>query len=226
MKEPLVLLHGALGCEDQLFDLKSRMESKFDVYSLNLEGHGGTASNNPFSIDLFTDNVLVYCALKGLESVTIFGYSMGGYVALNLAVKHPKLVKKVYTLGTKFNWNTESAQKEVKMLNPTLIEEKIPHFAKHLNRLHQPEDWKQVMTKTANMMVNMANGEKLNESDFIRIEQQVVIGIGSEDNMVTYEESEQVAARLLKAKVVTLEGVPHPIEKVEIGVLVDYVLQN
>ncbi len=226
MKEPLVLLHGALGCEDQLFDLKSRMESKFDVYSLNLEGHGGTASNNPFSIDLFTDNVLVYCALKGLESVTIFGYSMGGYVALNLAVKHPKLVKKVYTLGTKFNWNTESAQKEVKMLNPTLIEEKIPHFAKHLNRLHQPEDWKQVMTKTANMMVNMANGEKLNESDFIPIEQQVVIGIGSEDNMVTYEESEQVAARLLKAKVVTLEGVPHPIEKVEIGVLVDYVLQN
>ena len=226
MKEPLVLLHGALGCEDQLFDLKSRMESKFDVYSLNLEGHGGTASNNPFSIDLFTDNVLAYCALKGLESVTIFGYSMGGYVALNLAVKHPKLVKKVYTLGTKFNWNTESAQKEVKMLNPTLIEEKIPHFAKHLNRLHQPEDWKQVMTKTANMMVNMANGEKLNESDFIPIEQQVVIGIGSEDNMVTYEESEQVAARLLKAKVVTLEGVPHPIEKVEIGVLVDYVLQN
>ena len=226
MKEPLVLLHGALGCEDQLFDLKSCMESKFDVYSLNFEGHGGTASNNPFSIDLFTDNVLVYCALKGLESVTIFGYSMGGYVALNLAVKHPKLVKKVYTLGTKFNWNTESAQKEVKMLNPTLIEEKIPHFAKHLNRLHQPEDWKQVMTKTANMMVNMANGEKLNESDFIPIEQQVVIGIGSEDNMVTYEESEQVAARLLKAKVVTLEGVPHPIEKVEIGVLVDYVLQN
>ncbi|MCO4819258.1 MAG: alpha/beta hydrolase [Bacteroidetes bacterium] len=226
MKEPLVLLHGALGCKEQLLDFKTRLESKFDAHLLSFEGHGGTASKNPFSIDLFTDNVLAYCALKGLESVTIFGYSMGGYVALNLAIKHPKLVKKVYTLGTKFNWHTESAQKEVKMLNPKTNQEKAPFFTNHLKQLHCHQDWRVVMTKTAEMILNMAYVAKLIEHDFKRIEHQVIIGIGRQDNMVTYEESEKVAAMLVNGKLVSLDGVPDPIEKVDVSDLVDYVLYN
>ncbi len=226
MKEPLVLLHGALGCKDQLVDLESRLESVFEVHAINFEGHGGVVSNKTLSIDLFTGNVLDYCAAKGLESIAIFGYSMGGYVALNLAVRRPNLVNKIYTLGTKFDWSMESAQKEVKMLNPEKIEEKVSHFANHLKQLHHPQDWRAIMTKTAEMMLSMAKGAKLFERDFKRIEQQVVIGIGSQDYMVTYEESEQVAAMLVNAKLVRLDGVPHPIEKVDVSVLVDYVLQN
>ena len=56
---------------------------------------------------------------------------MGGYVALQLANKHPKYVQKIITLGTKFAWDKETAAKEVKMLNPEKIEEKIPAFAKN-----------------------------------------------------------------------------------------------
>ena len=216
MKEPLVLLHGALGCKDQLVDLESRLESVFEVHAINFEGHGGVVSNKTLSIDLFTGNVLDYCAAKGLESIAIFGYSMGGYVALNLAVRRPNLVNKIYTLGTKFDWSMESAQKEVKMLNPEKIEEKVSHFANHLKQLHHPQDWRAIMTKTAEMMLSMAKGAKLFERDFKRIEQQVVIGIGSQDYMVTYEESEQVAAMLVNAKLVRLDGVPHPIEKVDV----------
>ena len=130
------------------------------------------------------------------------------------------------TLGTKFDWSLESAQKEVKMLNPEKIKEKIPHFAEHLNRLHQPLDWTQVMTKTADMMLNMAAGAKLSEPDFKRINQEVVIGIGSLDNMVTLEESQHAADLLPNAKLVELPDVPHPIEKVDVDVLVDYIIQN
>ena len=93
MKSHLILLHGALGCKDQLSDLKSRLNSDYDVHTLNFEGHGGVASDKSFAIDLFTQNVLDYCQSNGLKSVSLFGYSMGGYVALNLALKHSNVVK-------------------------------------------------------------------------------------------------------------------------------------
>ena len=82
------------------------------------------------------------------------------------------------------------------------------------------------MTKTAEMILNMAYVAKLIEHDFKRIEHQVIIGIGRQDNMVTYEESEKVAAMLVNGKLVSLDGVPDPIEKVDVSDLVDYVLYN
>ena len=55
----------------------------------------------------------------GRSDITVSpGHSMGGYVALKLALKRPELVDRIITLGTKFNWTPEVAAKEVKMLNP------------------------------------------------------------------------------------------------------------
>ncbi|MFT5858565.1 MAG: pimeloyl-ACP methyl ester carboxylesterase [Flavobacteriaceae bacterium] len=77
---------------------------------------------------------------------------MGGYVALSLAHQNPKLVNKIVTLGTKFDWNPSSTAKEVKLLNPSVISEKIPQFATHLEKEHAPLDWNKVVENTAKMM--------------------------------------------------------------------------
>ena len=42
----------------------------------------------------------------------IFGYSMGGYVALHAARRHPERIGSIMTLGTKFAWDTPTAEKE------------------------------------------------------------------------------------------------------------------
>jgi hypothetical protein len=59
---------------------------------------------------------------------------MGGYVALYLASANENLLDKIANLGTKFDWNPETALKESKMLNVEQIEIKVPKFAEVLER--------------------------------------------------------------------------------------------
>jgi pimeloyl-ACP methyl ester carboxylesterase len=120
---------------------------------MNFEGHGGLASDENFSIRLFTKNTQHFIEQNKLENINIFGYSMGEYVALNTAVQYPQLINKIVTLGTKFDWNPMSSANEVKMLNPSKIKGKIPHFAEKLKAEHAPLDWEIVIKKTAKMML-------------------------------------------------------------------------
>ncbi|MFK7747834.1 MAG: alpha/beta fold hydrolase [Kordia sp.] len=221
----LLLLHGALGSEVQLKPIQELLSKDFNVHTLNFEGHGGRTSDDVFDMERFAENVVEKLQTVGISNTHIFGYSMGGYVALTLAKKYPEMVKNIVTLGTKFNWNLESAQQEVRMLNPEKIEEKVPAFAKRLHELHQPNDWKKMMQKTAEMMLALANGKRLTDADLQHIQHKVLIGIGSLDNMVTVEESKNAATQLPNGTLQIIEAVKHPIEKVDLNVL-EEVIRN
>lgn len=223
MKPKLLLLHGALGSSKQFEELKSLLADRFTVHCFNFEGHGGLPSTVNFSMDLFVENTLKYLQENSIESTSIFGYSMGGYVALKLALMHPEKVFQICTLGTKFDWSKEAAEKEVKMLNPEIIESKVPKFAARLNELHQPENWKNLMHKTAKMMLELANGKALTHIHFSKINHKVSIGIGSNDQMVSLKESEEVANALPNGKLVQLKGVPHPIDLIDARILNQYI---
>jgi esterase/lipase len=223
MKENLLLLHGALGSKNQFESVKELLEEDFVVHSLNFDGHGGSVSTKEFSIQQFTENVIDYLEANSMDEVIIFGYSMGGYVALNAALQIPEKIKRIITLGTKFRWDIVSVERETKMLDPIKTEQKVPLFAEKLKQEHYPQDWKLIMQKTATMMVNMAKGAKLVDSDFKKINQPVIIGVGSLDNMVSYEESEYVAALIPNSKLIQLEGIKHPIDTIETGELVQYI---
>ena len=224
MPEKLLLLHGALGSEMQFHALKEELSGAFEVHSMNFEGHGGLASSNDFSIALFTQNVIDFLDENEISEINIFGYSMGGYVALNTAMKIPNKINKIITLGTKFNWDPQSAEKEVNMLNPDIIAEKVPQFAETLKQAHDPQDWKEVMNKTARMMIGMSKGARLEDADLRRLSHRVIIGVGTLDNMVSHAESAYVADLIPHATLVSLEGVKHPIEKVDMQVLLDYII--
>ena len=210
---PLIMLHGALGSQAQLAALKKQLASQYEVYSLDFEGHGDNRSNGKFSMDVFAQNVISFMGEKDLSKTHIFGYSMGGYVALQLALLRPDLVDKVVTYGTKFDWQPETAAREVKMLNPEVIQEKVPKFAAHLEAVHGAENWKAVLKKTADMMIGLGNKPPLNADTLTQIHQQVLIGIGTNDNMVSVAESETTVASLKNGTLLPLEGFVHPIER-------------
>lgn len=216
MKQDLLLLHGALGTKSQFKDLKAQLLPKFNLHDLDFAGHGTNSSTEDFTMHLFTENAIAYLNAKNIEKVNIFGYSMGGYVALNMASKYPDRVSKIITLGTKFAWTKETAEKEIKMLNPEKIEEKVPAFANKLASLHTANDWKEVVNKTAKMMLGLGSGKKLSLQDLEQIQHQVLIGIGSEDKMVSIEESTESANALASGKLKIIQGFQHPIEKVNV----------
>ncbi|MGZ4055265.1 MAG: alpha/beta fold hydrolase [Bacteroidia bacterium] len=212
----LLLLHGAVGAKDQLSTLKVNLATNFIVHTMNFSGHGGTTMPEKFSIETFANDVLDYIKENDIQKINIFGYSMGGYAAMFLAKHHPEKVNKIFTLATKFLWSPEIAEKEIKMLDAKKIEEKIPAFAKALSNRHLPNDWKTVLQKTSDMMIDLGKNNPLNLSDYAAIEQPVLVGVGDKDAMVTLEETIDVYRKLKNANLIVLPDTQHPIEKVNV----------
>lgn len=215
----LLLLHGALGSKDQFSALETALSGKFKTHALNFSGHGRVASNHhAFTIQNFAHEVLDWMNEHYDRKIDVFGYSMGGYVALWLARFYPERIGKVFTLGTKLKWSEEEAQKEIKMLNADKIAEKIPAFAQTLLERHGEHEWRSVLGKTALMMHDLASNH-LTEQDFIKIETPVLLSLGQKDNMVTLEETEYAHRLIKNSELKIYESVPHPFEAVPVNLL-------
>jgi pimeloyl-ACP methyl ester carboxylesterase len=216
----ILLLHGALGASAQLYPLKKALEEmEYTVHTLNFSGHGGELFRGNFGIAQFADDTLTYLNQQQVQQVHVFGYSMGGYVALWLARQHPQRIGKIITLGTKFDWSVESAEKEVKKLNPEKIQEKIPAFARILEHRHTPNDWKELLYKTAEMMLSLGEAPLLTESILRQIKTPTLICLGDVDDMADRDYSETVAGYLPNGSFNLLKNTPHPIEKCDVNAL-------
>jgi pimeloyl-ACP methyl ester carboxylesterase len=212
----LLLLHGALGSKKQFSALEKFLSEKFNVYSLDFTGHGGnTIPDEPFSIRMFSADILEWLNHKGIEKINIFGYSMGGYAALYLARHNHERVEKIFTLATKFEWTEEIAAREVKMLDAAKIKEKVPKFAEELKQRHQGQDWEKVLDKTSEMMKNLGKHNELSDEDYAEIKNEVMVGVGDTDKMVTLEETISVYRRLKNGRLIVLPETPHPLEQVD-----------
>ena len=91
----LVLLHGALGNEKQFSGIREELEKIYNVYTFNFDGHGGKEINADFSMELFTQNFIDFLESNNLDHAAVFGYSMGGYVALKAALRVPQKITKI-----------------------------------------------------------------------------------------------------------------------------------
>ena len=221
MSNPMLLLHGALGSQTQQEPLRKALEEKNKrVYSLNFSGHSGEPfSKDGFGIEVFSQDVIRFLDGAKIETINIIGYSMGGYVALWLAHQYPLRVNKVITLGTKFDWNPESAQREIKKMDPDKIQEKIPSFARLLEHRHAPNDWKELMRKTSEMMFELGQHPLLTEKIISTISHPVKILLGDKDDMADRNYSETVTTWLRHGEFHLLNNTPHPIEKVHLQAL-------
>lgn len=211
----LIILHGALGAKSQFEQLTSQLKEHFIVYTLEFDGHGVKAGDSvDFSIELFAQNLKEFMQENGIQKPLIFGYSMGGYVALKLESQYPGSIEKLVTLGTKFDWNKESAEKEAKMLNAEKIEEKVPAFAAYLKSLHGEDNWKSVLQRTAKMMLELGNKPALRSYDFHQVQIPVQLLRGEKDVMVTKEETTEVQSLLGNGSYHEVAEWAHPINLV------------
>jgi esterase/lipase len=216
----LLLLHGAIGSKEQLQPLAQALQDKFIVHSFNFSGHGGQAfSVNPFSISLFSNEIMEYLEEKKIPEVHVFGYSMGGYAAMYLAKEHPGKIARIITLATKYHWDESIAAKEVKMLDAATIQEKVPAFAAQLQQRHAPNDWKELLDKTKQLLTGLGKQNALQPADYASITIPALILLGDRDKMVTIDETINVYKQLPSGKLGILPGTPHPLEQVDISLL-------
>lgn len=215
----LIIIHGALGSNAQFDDLAKLLASSWDVHNLNIPGHGGKECSIEFSIPEFCNFLVNYIIEKELKQPMIFGFSLGGYLALYAESKHNGLFSKIVTLGTKFDWNPELASKEIKMLNPEKIAQKVPAFANRLKELHTPCDWREVVSKTGRMMQKLADYDALTTVNLSTVTCDVVVCRGSLDIMVTELETNWATQHLKNSQHIEIEGVQHPIDAVDVKII-------
>lgn len=213
--EPLLLLHGALGAADMFSGLKQELSGKYEVHTLDFSGHGTDDSPAPFSIPFFANDVLNYMQLNGLDKVSVFGYSMGGFVAVYLARHYAEKISKIVTLATKWEWNEAIAAKETGMLDTVKIEAKVPQLAAALQKRHIGKDWKELVNKTATMMLEMGQNNPLQPADFPEVPHPVTVLLGDRDKMVGLDETIAVYKQLPNGKMGMLPGTAHPLEQVD-----------
>ncbi len=111
--KPIVLLHGYLESSSVWEKLIEVFPCEYNFISIDLPGHGKSDDFGPVNtMEFMADAVKALFEDLNIEQASVFGHSMGGYVALAFAKKHPEKVLSVGLLHTvPFGDTPERAQK-------------------------------------------------------------------------------------------------------------------
>jgi esterase len=90
--EPLILLHGLFGSQDNLGVIARGLQDKWQIHGLDLRNHGKSPHADTMKYSEMAEDVLAYMDEKGLEKVWVLGHSMGGKVAMQLAMDAPERI--------------------------------------------------------------------------------------------------------------------------------------
>jgi len=92
---PLILLHGGLGSGEMFGPILPALAERHQVIAPDLQGHGRTADiDRPIDIRLMADDIAALIGHLGLDEPDVVGYSLGGGVALQTAIKYPAMVRR------------------------------------------------------------------------------------------------------------------------------------
>ncbi len=110
--EPLVLLHGAYMTIDLTFgDMIPALARDRQVIAIEQQGHGHTGDiDRPLSYEQMADDTAELLRQLGIEEADIMGYSMGGTTALELAIRHPDVVRRLVVISSPYDrdgWHPE-----------------------------------------------------------------------------------------------------------------------
>ena len=159
--EPVVLLHGAfMAITDDWSVWISELSKTRKVIAVEMQGHGRTADiKRDITYENLADDVAGLLDYLKIPSADVIGYSLGGGVAMQCAIRHPEKVRKVVSISAPFRrdgWVKEAddfwptftwevfkgtpMDAEYKRLSPT--PDKFPDFVNHIKAtLLRPYDF-------------------------------------------------------------------------------------
>jgi pimeloyl-ACP methyl ester carboxylesterase len=95
--QPLVLLHGAFSAIGTSFgNVLPELAKTRQVIAFEMQAHGRTADiDRPLSMEQMADDTAAALRQLGIENADFFGFSMGAGIALQVAIRHPEMVRKL-----------------------------------------------------------------------------------------------------------------------------------
>ncbi|MEQ1620499.1 MAG: alpha/beta fold hydrolase [Methylococcales bacterium] len=92
---PLLILHGFFASSRNWRQIAEKLSANFHVYVLDMRNHGVSAHHPVMDYPAMAEDVRQFIRRLGLEKVSLLGHSMGGKVAMCLALESPDLIAKL-----------------------------------------------------------------------------------------------------------------------------------
>ena len=92
---PLIILHGLLGSLDNWQSIAKQFGEHFEVFIIDQRDHGRSPHTPEFSYALLVTDIREFMQQQGIDRAHFIGHSMGGKVAMHLALEHPERVAKL-----------------------------------------------------------------------------------------------------------------------------------
>jgi pimeloyl-ACP methyl ester carboxylesterase len=147
--EPLILLHGAYMTVEMYGPLLPGLEERRRVIAPELQGHGRTADvDRPMTYPQMGDDVAALIRHLGIEQADVVGYSMGGAAAVQLAIRHPELVRRLVVISAGFS--SDAAPPEAQAMFETITPELFagsPMEEAYLRLAPNPGDFPKLVEK-------------------------------------------------------------------------------
>jgi pimeloyl-ACP methyl ester carboxylesterase len=147
--QPLVLLHGAYMTIDAMGEIVPALAETQQVIAVELQGHGRTADiDRPLTYEQMADDVAAFIGHLGIEKADVFGYSMGGGVAFQVAMRHPEVVRKLVVASA--SYTSDGMHSELLEMIPTITPEAFagsPIEEAYLRTAPNPDDFPTLVAK-------------------------------------------------------------------------------
>lgn len=182
----------------------------FEAELLLLPFHGREAGPR-FNYQSLKDALLE--KLKDQKNYSIFGYSMGGYLALDLISEARIAPDSLTTYGTRFFWTDELVQRVSRNMHPATLATNLPAYVGQLELMHG-RDWQNIISDTLALMAHTVKNP-LTHNDFGKIKTQINLMVGDKDSLATPDETQLVSQLIVKSRFEILNNGEHDINKLD-----------
>jgi pimeloyl-ACP methyl ester carboxylesterase len=154
--EPLVLVHGGLQTIDLMAEFVADLAQLRQVIAVELEGHGHTPlRGGPLSYEQMADDVAALAAELGLAEVDLLGYSLGGGVVWQVAIRHPQLVRRLVVISAPVKtegWAIEMRE-ATGAFSPEIAQDymEFPLYTAYAAVAPRPEEWPDLVTRVGTL---------------------------------------------------------------------------
>jgi pimeloyl-ACP methyl ester carboxylesterase len=154
---PLILLHGGLGASSMFGPNLPALAQGRKVIAVDLQGHGRTADvDRPLKPQLMADDIAALMKHLKLDRADVMGYSLGGGVAMFVAIRHPELVRKLVIVSVNFKRSAifpeMLAQQEQVRPEAAEFMKQTPMYQLYMSIAPRPEDFPRLLGKIGEMM--------------------------------------------------------------------------
>ena len=201
---PVILLHGGLANLDYWGHQINALKSRHTVIAMDSRGHGrSTRDARPYGYDLMADDVIGLMEVLKVPKADIVGWSDGGILSLDLAIRHANRVGKVFAFAA--NTVPSGVKDDV---------EKNPTFAAFIQRARQeyekysatPREYDSFLEQISKMWASEPNWT---DAQLKAITAAVQVVDGDHDEAIKLEHTEYIAATIPGAGLLILPNTSH-----------------